>query len=66
MRDIKKCPKCKSTNLRALIGLDGLWNVQCGECGYMMRHGFKSYNVAVIAWNTESVIAWDNGKGGLY
>lgn len=63
MRKIGRCPRCGGTNRHAEIGLDGLWNIRCGDCGFTFRRGFESYNVALISWNVESRIRWDDEGG---
>ena len=58
MRELRKCPKCGERQMRAATALDGLISIQCGVCGYGSRSGYKTFDVAVTAWNSESRIAW--------
>lgn len=62
MRELRKCPKCGERQMRAATALDGLISIQCGVCGYGSRRGYKTFDVAVTAWNAESRIAWGDGE----
>ena len=58
MRELRKCPKCGERQMRAATALDGLISIQCGVCGYGVRHGYKSLTEAIMAWNIESIVMW--------
>lgn len=62
MRELRKCPKRGERQMRAATALDGLISIQCGVCGYGSRRGYKTFDVAVTAWNAESRIAWGEGE----